>query len=296
MLRVFAAASLLVGSLSLTMQGGRPAHAQTIAPSIGQGIAQNIAQDGAPDAPTKRAPDDKQLPAAKTPDRLTGDKKQDVLTIVVAGDSIADGIWGGLYRMLQRDKRYIIVREAKNSSGFTAFDWLTEMQAILKQHHADAIVFLVGANDRQTLIVRDKPRTLFRTKEWQEGYAERVNIFMQFVQAQNIPLVWVGLPIARKAEFNKDSQYLNDIYSAAAQKNGIVFVDIWAMFMNKDGDYSAYLPDAGGKNQLLRHNDGIHFTPAGYEIIAEAVLANLDRKSTRLNSSHIQKSRMPSSA
>lgn len=265
MLRLLAAASIVLGSLCFSTFVAADARAQPT-PPVG----------AAPDGPR---PDP--APPAKPQDidasEKNGEAKTPVLTILVAGDSIADGIWGGLYRMLQRDKRFNIIREAKNSSGFTAFDWVAEMQGILKTQRADAIVFVIGANDRQTLIVRDKPRTLFRTKEWLDGYGERVSDFIEFVKSKEIPLVWIGLPIARKDDFNKDSQYLNDIYAAAAKKHGILFLDIWTMFMNKDGEYSAYLPDASGKNQLVRHNDGVHFMPAGYELIAEQVLAALRR-------------------
>ena len=46
-----------------------------------------------------------------------------------------------------------------------------------------------------------------------------------------------------------------------------------------------------GKSVTVRGRDGIIVTALG-----EDRLTQLDRKSTRLNSSHIQKSRMPSSA
>ena len=41
---------------------------------------------------------------------------------------------------------------------------------------------------------------------------------------------------------------------------------------------------------------GVDVPPLFIEQLAHVVLRNIDRKSTRLNSSHIQKSRMPSSA
>ena len=53
-------------------------------------------------------------------------------------------------------------------------------------------------------------------------------------------------------------------------------------------------PETATRGFLERHlaNDG--FEVLGAKAAAEAL--DLDRKSTRLNSSHIQKSRMPSSA
>ena len=65
---------------------------------------------------------------------------------------------------------------------------------------------------------------------------------------------------------------------------------------------------AGNETALLRFNcfdieksyiygpENPDLEIAGPEMLGGAALTNLDRKSTRLNSSHIQKSRMPSSA
>ena len=53
----------------------------------------------------------------------------------------------------------------------------------------------------------------------------------------------------------------------------------------------------GGANEIDDHRETHQrlATPVGADVGKEPVL-DLDRKSTRLNSSHIQKSRMPSSA
>lgn len=213
-------------------------------------------------------------PAAPKP---TADVAPRKLTVIVAGDSIADGIWGGLYRKLLRDKRYEIVRKARNSSGFVAFDWVEELQGTEEFKRADAVIFLAGTNDRQSLVRDGKPRFLFGTKQWEEAYLERVTALMQSVKQHKVPLVWIGLPIARKDEFNKDSRYLNGLFSQAAAQAGVHFIDIWPMFADKDGQYSAYLPDEEGRNRLMRDNDGIHFTPRGYEMIADAVLEKLQK-------------------
>jgi hypothetical protein len=199
------------------------------------------------------------------------------ITIAVMGDSIADGIWGGLVRLLIRDRRYVLLREAKNSSGFTTSDWLGALDAVIEKK-PDAIIMLVGTNDRQSLIVRDKPRALFRSKEWETGYIKRTDDFMDKVTAIGIPLVWVGLPIMRDDKWNEESLYLNTIYKQEADGRGIVFLPTWDMTADKDGKYAPYGLDLKGDKRLLRANDGIHFTEPGYEMIADAVLRTLRDK------------------
>lgn len=199
------------------------------------------------------------------------------LTIAVMGDSIADGIWAGLYRMLARDKRYVVLREAKNSSGFTLTDWLQPLDAVM-QKQPDAVVMLIGANDRQSLVVRDKPRSLFRSKDWEEGYTARVRAFMDKLVEHNVPTVWVGLPIMRSDQANEESLYLNSIYSKQAEEAGVLYLPIWKLTADDDGKYAAYGNDLHGEKHLLRANDGVHFTDAGYEVVADAILRTLRTK------------------
>lgn len=199
------------------------------------------------------------------------------ITVAVMGDSIADGIWGGLVRMLIRDRRYVLLREAKNSSGFTTSDWLTPLDAVIEKK-PDAIVMLMGTNDRQSLVVRDKPRSLFRSKGWEEGYVKRVDDFMDKATAAQIPLIWVGLPIMRDDKWNEESRYLNNIFKTEADKHNVLFLPTWEMTADKDGNYQPYGPDLKGDKRLLRANDGIHFTEPGYELIADAVLRTLREK------------------
>jgi hypothetical protein len=199
------------------------------------------------------------------------------ITIAVMGDSIADGIWGGMVRILIRDRRYVLLREAKNSSGFTTSDWQAALDAVIEKK-PDAIVALFGTNDRQSLIVRDKPRSLFRSKDWEAGYTKRTDDFMDKVTGIGIPLVWVGLPIMRDDKWNEDSLYLNALYQKEAEQRGVVFLATWDLTADKDGKYAAYGLDLKGDKRLLRANDGIHFTEPGYELIADAILHTLREK------------------
>ena len=54
--------------------------------------------------------------------------------------------------------------------------------------------------------------------------------------------------------------------------------------------------DVGAMRSLMQSSECRLFDGASVESLADAIAAQIDRKSTRLNSSHIQKSRMPSSA
>jgi len=126
--------------------------------------------------------------------------------------------------------------------------------------------------------VRDKPRSLFRTKDWETGYVKRIDDFMDTVTSAGIPLVWVGLPVMREDKWNEESRYLNDLFKREADAKGVVFLATWDVTADKDGKFQPYGPDLKGDKRLLRANDGIHFTEPGYEMIADAVLHTLRDK------------------
>ena len=56
--------------------------------------------------------------------------------------------------------------------------------------------------------------------------------------------------------------------------------------------------NAGGMNsrRLMVHSNAVPYKPVNLDTTTATLTTHTDRKSTRLNSSHIQKSRMPSSA
>src|SRR5476649_2547652 len=76
--------------------------------------------------------------------------------IAFVGDSMADGLWGALFRRLGKDKcladRIKLIRKAKNGTGLTRldqFNWVTEVGAMAKESAADLYVGSFGINDRQ---------------------------------------------------------------------------------------------------------------------------------------------------
>ncbi len=94
---------------------------------------------------------------AKDETPIGGDKKASParVTIAVIGDSLADGIWGGLYRKLYRDKRFCVHRGAKNSVGFGASDMLEPLDRAFEAGPVDAVVMMIGANDRRGIYGSD---------------------------------------------------------------------------------------------------------------------------------------------
>jgi hypothetical protein len=206
----------------------------------------------------------------------------DKVAVAVTGDSLADGIWGAVYRKLVRDKRYIIRRQAKNSTGFTTEGLLDQIDDGFKPTPADAVVMMVGANDRRSFFVDGKSRALFATPPWRELYGGRAAAFMDHLKGRDVPVVWILLPVMRDEAAARDAKLINElVQQAAASRPWIRTVDAWALTADASGAYAAHFKDLAGKVRLMRDNDGVHFTPPGYELIAESVLSLLREASPK---------------
>ncbi|HJQ57854.1 MAG TPA: DUF459 domain-containing protein, partial [Vineibacter sp.] len=204
----------------------------------------------------------------------------DKVALAVTGDSLADGIWGAVYRKLVRDKRYVIRRHAKNSTGFTTEGMLDQVDEGFKPTPADAVVMMVGANDRRSFFVDGKSKALFATPPWRDLYGGRAAAFMDHLKAREVPVVWILLPVMRDEAASRDAKMINELVAkAAADRPWVRVVDTWALTADENGAYAAHFKDLSGKVRLMRDSDGVHFTPPGYELIAESVL-NLLREAS----------------
>lgn len=197
------------------------------------------------------------------------------LRVVVFGDSLADGIWAGVYRVLRQDDRFEIDRHTRVASGLSRpdfFDWQSALRDYLSAEPVDVAIISIGLNDGQPVFHEGRWDHDFATPEWNEIYNARVNAFMAELAAAGVPTFWLGLPAVRSDSFGERVTHMNAIYEAAAEANGIHFVSIVEITSDDSGAYSAYLPDANGRQRLMRANDGIHFTGRGYEMVAGALV------------------------
>lgn len=195
------------------------------------------------------------------------------VTIAVMGDSLGDGMWGGLYRLMVRDKRYSFHRGAKNSVGFAGDDLIDMIDAALAAGPVDAVVVMIGANDRRSFFVGNQSKALFRSKAWQELYAARIGRFMDKLQHHKLPTVWILLPIMRADDASADARLINDIVTNAARTRSYVkLLPTWPMTVDESGAYTAHFKDLKGVKRLMRANDGVHFADPAYELIGDSVL------------------------
>lgn len=197
-------------------------------------------------------------------------------TIVVFGDSQAAGLARGLQRVLIEDQRYHVVNRTHAGAALvhSESEWLAPVERFTTSEKADIAVVMLGANDR--LDMRGEHGYLrFRGDDWRDAYAARVDKILTLLSGAGMRIIWCGNPIARSATYTDDMSYINDIYAQEAAKFGAQFVSLWTAVADDQGKYAAYAKDRDGTTTRMRADDGIHFTAAGYELIAEKLLGLL---------------------
>lgn len=207
----------------------------------------------------------------------------DALTILMLGDSLAEGYWQGLHRKLLGDPRFRVSRESRHSTGLSRpdhFDWAGAVGDLLAGEEIDVAVVALGGNDLQSLYIDGERRFVFGSEAWDAHYAQRVTAMMQALQEADIAVFWMGLPSVRDDDVAAQMQHLNELNAQAAAQAGATFVPLWDVTTDEDGRYATYLRDAEGRSRQMRGDDGFHFTATGYAMVADHLLAAIDRELT----------------
>ncbi len=202
------------------------------------------------------------------------------LRIGVFGDSMADGLWTGLYREMRDQPGVTVTRFSEVSTGLSRYDYV-DIQAKTARQIAekpvDVAVILFGTNDAQGIsldgVVHD-----FGTEGWKAAYARRVDDLVAMLRGQDVAVYWVGLPTMKRPSFDAKMVLINDVVSSRMAALGVPYLETETLTENAEGEYDAYLPEMGtGRRRLMRANDGIHMSTAGYLRITEPVVARLKR-------------------
>ena len=204
--------------------------------------------------------------------------------IAFVGDSMADGLWGAMFRRLGKDKcladKVKLIRKAKNGTGLTRldqFNWVDEIAKIVDTEHPDLTVGSFGINDRQGIVEKDKHAIAYPSPAFDTAYENIVADAVKAALAQGGSMVIIGLPIMLDDEANADALAKNKLFQAAIKDVGsdkATFAPPWTSGATPEV-FKPYLPNAKGSMTLVRASDGVHFTSAGYDMVMEAVYPSL---------------------
>lgn len=198
--------------------------------------------------------------------------------VAFIGDSMADGLWGSFVRSFTREK---CLREhmdggryAKNGTGLTrtdGHDWPVQARKIAETYGPAAVVASIGLNDRQDVVDGTRARATYGTPAWDAAYKARVVLFCQAAASLGAGVLLIGLPAMRDAVQKADAEAKNKLFSEAVGSMGegrISYVEPWQTPNAAPGTFASAVPGEGGRGLVqVRAPDGIHFTPAGYDMV-----------------------------
>jgi hypothetical protein len=208
--------------------------------------------------------------------------------IVVFGDSQAQGIASALQRSQLHDPHYKIIDRTHPGAALAhkEVEWLTPIKEFTEAAKADYAVVMFGANDRLDMRLGEPARvTRFRSEAWRQVYGSRIDAALTPRVAAGVRIVWCGNPIARAEGYAADMQFINQIAEEHAEKLGVQYLSLWQIVADADGTFVANGKALDGVTRRLRTDDGIHFTPAGYDIVVQRLLGLIDAGSATKTSS-----------
>lgn len=193
------------------------------------------------------------------------EKAPDAKRAVVVGDFIGTALAKGLAETYRENPNVVIVNATSGSSGLVRrdyYDWPGSIAGIVNEQKPDAIVVVLGANDRQGIATESGDKA-FGTDEWRTAYAARVAAMADALKSTGKPVLWAGLVPVAPANMSRDYSAFNGIVREQLEAKGLRFVDVWNGFADEDGKYVGAGPDVSGQVVLLRSDDGMNFTRAG---------------------------------
>ncbi len=225
-------------------------------------------------APLAKVAAPAQLPAAAQLAAAPGKR------ILVAGDSLSLFLADALRPMLAGRPQTAFASRGKVSSGLARpdfFNWEREMAALAAAHAPDTVIVMIATNDNQTLARPDGTKVAFGRPGWDAEYARRVRRLVEIARSTNpsARIYWLGAPVMADPKLNADVAAINAVIARElAALPGCRYVDVSRTLADPAGRYAqAKLTPDGPKT--TRTKDGVHLTPFGAKLLANAALASL---------------------
>jgi uncharacterized protein len=231
----------------------------------------------APPPPPPPAPPPKPVFSPKHPLRvyIGGDS-----LIITPGESLLRAMGSKVYKPIDSVDGHI-------STGLErpdVYNWFDRIRQVMKKDRPKVVVVAIGANDNHdymTGLPSGYDLGPFGSPSWIKEYRRRVAGFMDTVIGRGGFIVYIGMPIVSSSSESHDFDLLNRIVYQEAKKRprGALYVDTYLRFADpKTGGYAEYLPRPDSTLVKVRSGDGVHFEPAGGDIIARLVLKALNQR------------------
>ncbi|MBS9779572.1 MAG: DUF459 domain-containing protein [Moraxellaceae bacterium] len=207
---------------------------------------------------------------------MTTDKKA-----LFIGDSLMQGVAPWVMRKLQNDFQVKSINLSKHSTGLTVskfFDWPATLEKALQDNpDVGALFVFLGGNDGQSIIDPDTNHYVrFGTERWDEVYTGRIRRVLDTAKANNVQVLWIAPPEMKKADLNKRTVHLIELYKRIPKGDAIVLTSKEILQSDTANDGYSDTMLVNGKLKKTRTADGVHFTTTGQKVIANAIMDKIN--------------------
>jgi hypothetical protein len=214
-------------------------------------------------------------PATVAQDASASDRQGQGVSILVLGDALGGGVGAGLMRVTKDDPDFSVTLRFNELSGLARpelYDWSTTIPNLVEGKSYDAIVIMVGENDRQE-IHNGNLVYAFGSDNWKSAYEAQLDKVIAALKATRSAVYWVSLPPMAEPGYEAAMQQVTASQKARVVGAGLHFIDIRSAFLDANGNYTDRGPDDTGTVRTLRGHDGVSFYKAGNNRMGQLVLA-----------------------
>jgi len=200
--------------------------------------------------------------------------------VIVPGESLLRAMGSKVYKPIDSVDGHV----ATGLERPDVYNWFDRIREVMKNDKPNVVIVAFGANDDHSYMTglpAGANLGEFGSAAWIKEYRRRVGGFMDSVIRAHGFVVYLGMPIVQSPSERSDFDLINRILYQEAKKrpNGAVYIDTWFQFADPaTGGYAEYLKNSHGDLVKVRADDGVHFEPAGGDIIARLVLKQLNKR------------------
>ena len=192
--------------------------------------------------------------------------------VYLAGDSLMQGP-APMIRQRLIEEGADAINASQISTGLAYpqfFNWPQKIKDAIDQSSVSAVVVFLGANDTFDMYQGSQVLPV-GSPEWLALYAKRVKSVAKYARENNVALIWIGMPAMNRSDIQPYVPMMNKIYKSIVLKYDGLYLSS-AEVLGIDQDNYASTKQINGQTVVTRISDGVHFTPAGWGLIADQVL------------------------
>jgi lysophospholipase L1-like esterase len=207
-------------------------------------------------------------------------EKRPLKKLLVTGDSLSMPLDAELARRLA-DDGVEVARDPHVGTGISnsvIVDWGRLSTRQVEKEKPDAVVVFIGANDGFPFDRDGGGEVKCCGVEWATVYANRVRQMMDtYRRAGAARVYWLTIPTPRAGNRQEIARTVNTAVAVARDpwRSQVRVIDTVSIF-TPGARYRASMP-VDGRDTIIRESDGIHLNEAGSSLLADHVLAAIDR-------------------